>query len=314
MILSTSVRSYLVLLLTSILVITARSGIAHASQLGGYDASFIKATYAAADHLEKHLVTELNRVMPIVSTGFINLEKPKGSSAFGKLLGEQIASRFSQHGYRVIDLAMPTERPFTKEMNGKPALLRDTKGMSAFCEAQAVIVGDYVVSNDLAYVSVRVLKVPDNSILTSCDFHIRLNEGLKEMANSVVVPPHESLTQKPAKTKALSETQEVPLGKSSEHESLQTKTDKKPKKETVEKPQDGPFATGEITLHPSNRLAAKIIQARLAELGFYSGRIDGIWKKQSRKALQGFKDAQGLKYAFRWDMNTQKALFRGSGQ
>jgi peptidoglycan hydrolase-like protein with peptidoglycan-binding domain len=104
------------------------------------------------------------------------------------------------------------------------------------------------------------------------------------------------------------------LGKSSEHESLQTKTDKKPKKEAVEKPQDGPFATGEITLHPSNRLAAKIIQARLAELGFYRDRIDGIWKGHSKKALKEFKEARGLKYALTWDMSTQKALFQGTGR
>jgi hypothetical protein len=314
MIVDVSPRCRLILALFAIIMIAAvGSGISHASQPVGYDEDLIKATYAAADHLEKHLVSELNRVMPILSTDFANLENPKGSPAFGCLLGQQVASRFSQHGYKVIDLAKPRHGPFAGEKPDKLALLKGTKEISASYDAHAIILGNYVVSGDLAYVSVRLVKIPDNAILTSCDFTIHLNEALKEMANRIV-PSDESLAKQPIKTQVASVTAADPSTKHPGQAPLDAKTDKKPAEKTVEIPQNGSFATGEITLHPSNRLAAKIIQARLAELGFYRDRIDGIWKGHSKKALKEFKEARGLKYALTWDMSTQKALFQGTGR
>ncbi len=303
---------FLLALLTIITVATGGSGISHAYQPDGYDSRLANAAYAAADHLENNLLYELNRVMPILSTAFVNLDNLKDSSSFGRLLGKQVASRFSQHGYKVIDLGIPKSRHFAKKENGKLAMLRDAKGISAPYDAQAVIVGDYVVSDDLAYVSVRLVRIPDSSILTSCDFTIRLDEALKEMTKRG--PPDEASTENPLKTKAFNATEDKPSNKGPGQKPLDTKTNKTALKETVEKPQNGPFATGTIALNPVNRLSAKIIQTRLAELGFYKANIDGIWKQDSKEALTEFKKARGLKYALRWDMNTQKALFRGTGQ
>jgi len=58
-------------------------------------------SYTAGDMLESNLLYALDRTLPILSTSFVNLDNLKETSAFGKLIGEQIASRFSQHGYRV---------------------------------------------------------------------------------------------------------------------------------------------------------------------------------------------------------------------
>jgi len=304
----------LILALPAIIVIAVvGSGSCHASQPVGYDADLIKAAYGAADHLEKHLVSELSRIMPILSTGFVNLEHPKGSSAFGRLLGEQVASRFSQHGYRVIDLSIQKHLAFAEGKAAKPALLQDSKGTSSPYELQAAIVGDFIVSDDLAYVSVRLVKIPGNAVLTSCDFSIRLNEALKRAANTIDLPD-EPLIQKPIETRPADKTEGEFSNKHPEQEALGTKNDNKPMENAIERPQNGPFATGTIALNPTNPLAAKLIQARLAELGFYRDRIDGLWKGHSKEALKRFKETQGLKYAFRWDMNTQKALFQGTGQ
>ncbi|MBW1780234.1 MAG: hypothetical protein JRL30_05800 [Deltaproteobacteria bacterium] len=314
MLLTARLRLCFILALLAILIVAADgSGISHAYQLGSSDSRLVKAAYAAADHMENNLVYKLDRVIPILSTGFVNLDNRKGSS-FGRLLGEQVASRFSQHGYKVIDLRAEKSGLFEKKANDKPGLSRETKGISALCayDAQAIIVGDYVVSDDLAYVSVRLIRIPDSSILTSCDFTVRLDGALKEMAKRA--PPDHALTQPPVKTKAAKPTEGKPSDKGPEQKPHETKTTKKLLKKPVEKPKNGPFATGTIPLNPRNRLAAKIIQTRLAELGFYKAKIDGIWKHDSQEALKEFKKAKGLRYAFTWDMKTQKALFRGTGQ
>jgi len=55
----------------------------------------------------------------------------------------------------------------------------------------------------------------------------------------------------------------------------------------------------------------KIIQKKLASLGYYDGIIDGIWGGNSKFALSSFKLQNGLGYNEIWDEKTQKKLFPG---
>ena len=50
-------------------------------------------TYTAGDMLERNLLYVLDRTLPILSTSFVNLDNLKETSAFGRLIGVQIASR-----------------------------------------------------------------------------------------------------------------------------------------------------------------------------------------------------------------------------
>jgi hypothetical protein len=51
------------------------------------------------------------------------------------------------------------------------------------------------------------------------------------------------------------------------------------------------------------------VQTRLANLGFYVGRKDGVWGSGSVKALSEFKLANGLAQDALWDANTEQALY-----
>ncbi len=56
---------------------------------------------------------------------------------------------------------------------------------------------------------------------------------------------------------------------------------------------------------------ASLIQSRLAELGFYSMTVDGIWGPGSISALSEFQKSQGLEPSGVWGMQTQRLLFPG---
>jgi Putative peptidoglycan binding domain len=71
-----------------------------------------------------------------------------------------------------------------------------------------------------------------------------------------------------------------------------------------------PIANGSVFLNPSDPQDVQTIQGRLAELGFYSGGIDGIWGKESREALRAFKEKNSLPHPESWDRQTQMFLFR----
>jgi hypothetical protein len=56
------------------------------------------------------------------------------------------------------------------------------------------------------------------------------------------------------------------------------------------------------------------VQQRLAELGFFSGKPDGIWSRRARQALREFKSANGLPQDDAWDEPTQSGLFAERAQ
>ena len=70
------------------------------------------------------------------------------------------------------------------------------------------------------------------------------------------------------------------------------------------------MASGEILLNPGIPQDAKLIQARLSELGLYKGSIDGKWGKGSQAALKAFKENNSLENPDLWDKETQMRLFR----
>jgi hypothetical protein len=76
----------------------------------------------------------------------------------------------------------------------------------------------------------------------------------------------------------------------------------------------GPLSSGTRFLDPADRQDAGLIQARLKELGYYSGRIDGAFGKGSMAALNAFAAGNGLARVSRWNMEVQKALFAGTGK
>jgi hypothetical protein len=56
------------------------------------------------------------------------------------------------------------------------------------------------------------------------------------------------------------------------------------------------------------------VQQRLAELGFFSGKPDGIWSRRARQALREFKSTAGLPQDDEWDEPTQSKLFAQGAQ
>jgi peptidoglycan hydrolase-like protein with peptidoglycan-binding domain len=72
-----------------------------------------------------------------------------------------------------------------------------------------------------------------------------------------------------------------------------------------------PVLSGETVLDPAVPHDAKMIQTRLADLGLYKGKIDGVWGRNSRAALKSFKEKSGLSDPERWDKETQIQLFLG---
>jgi len=237
-------------------------------------------TYTAGDMLEHNLLYVLDRTLPILSTSFVNLDNLKETSAFGRLVGVQVASRFSQHGYKVTELRLSNGKVLVQEKNGELALFREMNRIDKCHDAQAIIVGTYSIAGNRAFLSTRLVSTLDNSILSSYNFSIRMGDLLKTLAEKNLSSAAES-----KKPEEISDKGPLPS----------TKKD--------------PVLSGSIFLELTNPLAAKIVQSQLSRLGYYTSNVDGIWKKRSREALASFKKDQRLSGEDVWNMETQIALF-----
>jgi hypothetical protein len=92
-----------------------------------------------------------------------------------------------------------------------------------------------------------------------------------------------------------------------------TTQESKPTTTAIQEPRSTPIASGSVFLNPSKKDDAKIIQTRLADMGYYTKKIDGDFGPGSKGALQKFKKDNGLGDNVNWDLNTQKMLFKNSG-
>jgi Putative peptidoglycan binding domain len=70
--------------------------------------------------------------------------------------------------------------------------------------------------------------------------------------------------------------------------------------ETTDSPEPG--------LNPQNPSDAIWVQARLADLGYFTGSRSGVWGPVSRSALRDFKSMNGLQEDDRWDRETEQRL------
>lgn len=233
--------------------------------------ALIRHVYAAADQLESNMLYRLDRSQPVLATSFVNFDALDESSTFGRMLGDQIAIRFGQHGYNVLELKLRRDQILVRDGTGELVLSRNLDHIQRQHDIQAVIVGTYTISNDTAFVACKLVRTRDNSVLAGHNFAIYLDTTLKNIAGADQV-------------------------------------------QRVAASGEGPLASGLILLKTSESGGARLIQARLAELGYYHSKIDGLWQTYSKKALREFKTERKLGYVNQYDLDTQKALFKGTGQ
>lgn len=138
----------------------------------------VTAGYAVADSLIVGLNKSINKKDPIIVTTFSNIDDLDSSTTFGRMISEQISSRFAQRGFIVREIKFRQNSLFVSKERGEFVLSRDINEISRDYNASAVVVGTYGESAEGAYVSARIIDPSNSTIISSCDYGIRL--GIKK--------------------------------------------------------------------------------------------------------------------------------------
>ena len=68
--------------------------------------NLVSASYHIADALENNLKLRISPNESLLVASFVNVNNLEQSSTFGRIVSEQIASRFAQNGYKIIEMKL----------------------------------------------------------------------------------------------------------------------------------------------------------------------------------------------------------------
>ena len=146
-----------------------------------WDGNLINSSYKIADKLEEHLRNPIPSDKPLIISSFVNINNLEDTSTFGRIVAEQIGSRFAQKGYTIIEMKLRNKSIFVDKGNGEFMLSRDLRNISIKHEAFAVIVGTYAIGHNRFYISARIVNPMNNIILSSSDASVRMFEEKQEI-------------------------------------------------------------------------------------------------------------------------------------
>jgi len=136
--------------------------------------NLVSMGYSVADRLISNSKQPINSEGSIVVATFVSINNLNESSTFGRIIAEQIASRFSQRGYKVKEVKFRQDTIFMQEGEGEFLLSRDLRAISEKHDASAVVVGTYGEAYNEMYVSARIINPSNGLLVSSCDFGLPL--------------------------------------------------------------------------------------------------------------------------------------------
>jgi len=114
---------------------------------------------------------------------FVDLDRLEHSSTLGRMLAEQVAARFTQQGYPVIELKLRGS-VFVQEGKGELLLSREVKELSLAHNVQAVVVGTYASGPGRLFLNLKIVRPTDNRVLSAHDVAMDLDETTTTLLNS----------------------------------------------------------------------------------------------------------------------------------
>lgn len=142
------------------------------------DSRLIAFNYAAADHLLAQSALGFDK--PILTATLVNIDDLHQSSRLGRLISEQVASRFAQQGVPVIEMKM-RGTIFMQKAEGELLLSREVQDITASHSAQAVVVGTYARAREYVYVTVKVVRSVDHQVIAAHDYVLPLDGNIASM-------------------------------------------------------------------------------------------------------------------------------------
>jgi len=149
------------------------------------DDNLVEVSYEAIEQLRLNLKQPLPRGSLVVINSLVNVDDLGQTLPFGRIVSDQLSSAMHQAGYRVMGMELPTEI-FAKSEAGILELPEKTKAALKDAHADALVIGTYAAGRQNVYVSLRVVEIATQNIISSTDYSIPMGPDAKRLAT---LPP-----------------------------------------------------------------------------------------------------------------------------
>ncbi|WP_269532323.1 FlgO family outer membrane protein [Chitinimonas sp. BJYL2] len=135
----------------------------------------IRVSYDAADQLLALAKPAIPKDAPLIAATFVNIDHLTHSSTLGRMLAEQVAARFTQQGYAMVELKL-RDSVFVQEGRGELLLSREVRDLSLAHNVQAVVVGSYAVTPEKIFLNIKIVRPQDNRVLSAHNIAVSVDE------------------------------------------------------------------------------------------------------------------------------------------
>ena len=151
------------------------------SQAGNYTTNdFISTNYQAADALLKQLNGKLSPSQPLIAATIVNIDQLDKSSTLGRLISEQVSSRFTQNNLNMIEMKFRNTVLMSNDQ-GELMLSHNIKDIAHSSNAQAVIVGTYATSDELVFINLKVIQPSTDIVMAVYNYALPKNATVRSM-------------------------------------------------------------------------------------------------------------------------------------
>ena len=133
-----------------------------------------------ADQLERN-VDPQEKARSTVVTSFANLDNLQETSAFGRLVGENLSHELHVRGWQINDIRL--SRDLIVNAEGELGMSRDIKRLRAAVPAANVVTGSYTTSVDGILLSVRVVDFATGQLISSAETRFKGDAFLASLIN-----------------------------------------------------------------------------------------------------------------------------------
>lgn len=144
------------------------------------DADMVEVSYDAVSDLKDRLSRTIPKNSLVVVSTLLNVDNLNKTSAFGRIISDQIASAFHQSGYQIIGMEMPIDL-FVMDEDGKIRLSKDNKDMLRDYQAGVIVGGVYAPGKKNSYVSLRIVDLNTKNVISSTDYSIPMGPDAKKL-------------------------------------------------------------------------------------------------------------------------------------
>jgi hypothetical protein len=167
------------ILLINIIALSGCSSAYRSYKTQGYlNTDLVEASYKASNQLQDKFTRKIPKDTLILVSTLLNVKNLKETSAFGRIISNQIATSLHDAGYEIIGMDLPADLFMMKD-DGEILLSENDKARLKQYKSVIIVGGVYAPGKHNTYVTLRAVDRFTKQVIASTDFSVALGPDVK---------------------------------------------------------------------------------------------------------------------------------------